>query len=125
MEDFNLKWAKSSLIHIKRHALELTKRQRAMNKLGVPCKDALKVTTYVTNMYVCGIFKDMKMIHGGNTAALHGWWETTQYFDKLWTDRTAVSARGEGLRPFKSAALLVDGRRLSAAQSRDALLLLD
>ena len=40
-------------------------------------------------------------------------------------DRTAFSAREEGARLFESAASLVNSRRLTAAEERHALLLLD
>ena len=48
-----------------------------MNKLGIPCGDALKTMTYVTNMYKCGVFEDTEMIHWENTPALHKWTNTT------------------------------------------------
>ena len=78
MDAFTFEWAKSPGMHIKTFALELTKRQGVMTKLGIPCKDALKVMTYLTNMYKYGIFNDIEMIHWENTPALQKLLDITQ-----------------------------------------------
>ena len=51
-------------MHIKTYAIELKQRQRAMEKLNIPCKYALKFMTYVDNMYSSNIFKEEEMLFG-------------------------------------------------------------
>ena len=67
----------------------------------------------------------VEIIYWENTAAFHKLPDTTQYFDKIWTDRIVFSAREEGAHPFERAALVVNGRRLTTVQLRDAILLVN
>ena len=103
-----------------------------MVNLGIPCEDPLKVMTYVDNMYRSGIFKQVELMLWENTPSLQTWDETRIYFDKLWVDRSEISAREEDARPFESAVSVVDSRcpfpdrrRLTVSQQHDVLLLLD
>ena len=88
--------------------------------------------TYVFIMYHSGVSKKVELILWENNPRLQTWDETTKYFDKLWVDRSAFSAREECAPTFESAGSVVDrrrpfpdGRRLTVSQLRDALLLLN
>ena len=54
IEVFNFSCTDYPEMHIKSYALELNKRQGTMAKINIPCEDALKVGTYITNMYTAG-----------------------------------------------------------------------
>ena len=100
---FKFIWGDHPTMHIKTYAVELNKRQQAMKKLKVPCDDALKVIKYVDNMHKISIFKEHELLRWENTPALQGWTETQDFFDTIWTDRTAFNIRLEGARPYKRA----------------------
>ena len=52
-------------------------------KIDLACKDALKVVSYVTNMYACRIFTDLEMMKWERSkTAVQEWVATTTCFDQ-------------------------------------------
>ena len=77
---------------------------------------------YIINMYACDVFTDYKMEKWENGDPMaQGWVATTAYFDQLWTNRITFSSREEGVRPFESAATIVDARAFTLTESLNTL----
>ena len=78
IEAFKFELADDPTMHIRTYALELTKRQCVVCKLGTPCKDTLKVMAYMDNMYRSGVFKQVELTLWEYSASLQDWAATTK-----------------------------------------------